>query len=259
MSTRRVVLETRNLCLSFGGLKVIDNLNLKIEENEIRCIIGPNGAGKTTLFNVITGALRPDSGDVYYLGQKITGKPPYGISSRGLGRKFQSPNIFYDLTVADNLRVAAEGKSGLTRLPFHVNDPKFEDDIAGLLKKIGLSDKARSKAADLSHGQKQWLEIGMVLANRPSMLLLDEPTAGMTIAETKQTVGLLRDISANLTTLMIEHDIPFVREIAEKITVLHRGAVLCEGCLADVENNADVRAVYLGTEDQPASTEEATR
>lgn len=256
MSEKRTVLETRDLNKNFGGLKVIDHLNMQIKENEIRCIIGPNGAGKTTLFNVITGALAPDSGDVFYMGQRITGQTPYEIARLGLGRKFQSPNIFYDLSVIDNLRVAAEGKSALGTLTFHSKNARFESMLIDLLAKIRLSDMAAQKAADLSHGQKQWLEIGMVLANQPSVLLLDEPTAGMTISETAQTVGLLRDVAANLTTVIIEHDINFVREIADKITVLHRGAMLCEGCLADIESNPEVRAVYLGAEDQPITTEE---
>ncbi len=241
-----MVLETRNLTKQFGGVVAVNELNYAVEEGELRCLIGTNGAGKTTLFNLVTGALKPTSGEVYFRGVNITGLSPHQICRMGIGRKFQSPNIFQELSVSDNIRVAAQGKSGFLGLALHAYDETFEDQLPTLLKSIRLYEKKDLRASSLSHGQQQWLEIGMVLANRPSLLLLDEPTAGMTMAETRETVGLIRDISAGMTTIVIEHDIGFVREIAETVTVMYRGRVLAEGCLDEVERDEMVRDVYLG-------------
>ena len=241
-----MVLETRNLTKQFGGVVAVNELNYQVEEGELRCLIGTNGAGKTTLFNLVTGALKPTSGEVYFRGVNITGLSPHQICRMGIGRKFQSPNVFQELSVSDNIRVAAQGKAGFLGLVLHTYDETFEDQLPTLLKSIRLYEKKDLRASSLSHGQQQWLEIGMVLANRPSLLLLDEPTAGMTMAETRETVGLIRDISAGMTTIVIEHDIGFVREIAETVTVMYRGRVLAEGCLDEVERDEMVRDVYLG-------------
>jgi urea transport system ATP-binding protein len=241
-----VVLETRGLTKRFGGVVAVDNLDYQVLEGQLRCVIGTNGAGKTTLFNLVTGRLRPTQGEVFFRGTDITGFAPHRICRMGVGRKFQAPNVFQELSVADNIRVAAQGKSGLLHLSLHTYDETFEEELPLLLKKIRLYDKRNLRAASLSHGEQQWLEIGMVLANHPSLLLLDEPTAGMTVAETKETVGLIQNISVGITTIVIEHDIGFVREIAESVTVLHRGRVLAEGCLDEVECDDVVRDVYLG-------------
>jgi urea ABC transporter ATP-binding protein UrtD len=242
----KVVLETRGLTKRFGGVVAVDNLDYRVVEGQLRCVIGTNGAGKTTLFNLVTGRLKPTSGEVCFRGADITGFSPHRICRMGVGRKFQAPNVFHELSVADNIRVAAQGKSGLLRLGLHKYDETFEDELPQILQKIRLYDKKDLRAASLSHGEQQWLEIGMVLANHPVLLLLDEPTAGMTMAETRETVGLIRDISAGTTTIVIEHDIGFVREIAETVTVMHRGRVLAEGCLDEVECDDVVRDVYLG-------------
>jgi len=242
----KVVLETRGLTKRFGGVVAVDDLDYRVLEGELRCVIGTNGAGKTTLFNLVTGRLKPTSGEVSFRETDITGFSPHRICRMGVGRKFQAPNVFQELSVADNIRVAAQGKSGLLQLALHKYDETFEDELPLLLKKIRLYEKKDLRAASLSHGEQQWLEIGMVLANHPILLLLDEPTAGMTIAETKETVGLIRDITEGVTTIVIEHDIGFVREIAEIVTVMHRGRVLAEGCLDEVECDEDVRDVYLG-------------
>lgn len=241
-----MVLETQNLTKQFGGVVAVNELNYAVEEGELRCLIGTNGAGKTTLFNLVTGALKPTSGEVYFRGVNITGLSPHQICRMGIGRKFQSPNVFQELSVSDNIRVAAQGKVGFLDLALHTYDETFEEQLPTLLKSIRLYEKKDLRASSLSHGQQQWLEIGMVLANRPSLLLLDEPTAGMTMAETRETVGLIRDISAGMTTIVIEHDIGFVREIAETVTVMYRGRVLAEGCLDEVERDEMVRDVYLG-------------
>lgn len=246
MERPNLALETRHLTKGFGGLIAINSLNFQVEEGELRCLIGPNGAGKTTLFNLVTGSLKPTSGDVYFRGVRITGLGPHQIASMGVGRKFQVANIFQQLSVADNIRVATEGKSALARLALHEYDEAFEEQLPGLLETIRLYEKKDLRASNLSHGEQQWLEIGMVLASRPSLLLLDEPTAGMTMAETKETVGLIPSISTGITTIVIEHDINFVREIAKKITVMHQGTILAEGCLDEIEHNEVVRDVYLG-------------
>jgi len=243
---RHPILSTRGLEKHFGGLHAIDGLEFTLHEGELRCLIGPNGAGKTTFFNLVTGHLKPTRGTIHFRGARINGLTPHAICRRGIGRKFQVPNVFYDLTVADNLSVAQHGKCGLGQLIFESPGHSHTDEIEEMLEVIGLQAKRDYLASALSHGEKQWLEIGMVLINKPSLLLLDEPTAGMTAEETHETAQLIKRLSQGLTTVVIEHDIKFVREIAEIVTVLHRGRVLAEGPFQEIADNEMVRDIYLG-------------
>jgi len=240
------ILETQSLMKHFGGLQAIDGLDFSLQEGELRCLIGPNGAGKTTFFNLITGYLKPNRGNIYFKGASIAGLPPHAICWKGIGRKFQVPNVFYDLTVLDNLKVAHHGKTKLGRLLLRGQDAEPSERIDSMLETIGLQDKREYLASSLSHGEKQWLEIGMVLVNKPSLLLLDEPTAGMTAGETRETARLIKQLSQGLTTVVIEHDIKFVREIAEIVTVLHRGQILAQGPFEEIARDEMVRNVYLG-------------
>lgn len=237
-----VILETRNLTKRFGGLTAVDHVNLRLDEGELRCIIGPNGCGKTTLFNLISGFYKPSEGQVLYHGQDITGKPVYAISELGIGRKFQVPSVFNQLKVYENVRV-----------PFyfshrHSKAEEADQEIMALLAKVNLDEKKEDLAINLAHGEKQWLEIGMVLASKPRLMLLDEPTAGMTVGETSKTAQLIRSISqeTGISILVIEHDISFVREIAGRITVMYKGALFKEGSYEEIQADSEVREIYLG-------------
>jgi len=214
----------------------------------LQCIIGPNGCGKTTLFNLITGYYRPSAGTVFFADQDITAKPVHVISKLGIGRKFQIPGIFEQLTVYENIRVPFFANQ---RQPMFVGsrlDSDSHQKIMEHLSDINLVDKADEFARNLAHGEKQWLEIGMVLASKPRLMLLDEPTAGMTVMETHQTAKLIQEISktTGITILVIEHDIRFVREIASRITVMYKGAIFREGNYQEINSDEAVREIYLG-------------
>ena len=242
-----VLLEVKDLHKSFGALVVTEGLSLTFAAGELRCIIGPNGAGKTTLFNMITGTFRPDRGQVVFQGKDITNLQPYQICRRGLVRKFQVPTVFNELSVYDNLRLAFQGGIKLERLVFAKKGaPDEGEKITQILDEIHLSGREAVTAANLSHGEKQWLEIGMALAQRPLMLLLDEPTAGMSPQETMETSRIISKIADSTTTVVIEHDIKFLREIGNHVTVLHGGNVLMEGTFESVAADPLVRDVYLG-------------
>lgn len=243
------ILELRDVEKSFGGLMAIHDLSLTVNEGELRCVIGPNGAGKTTLFNLISGALRPDEGEVLFQGQRLHGVSVMQRSRLGIGRKFQSPNIFANLTVEDNLRVAARGTQPIAGLLRSTRVASLEAKIEEILALILLDEKRNHVGLTLSHGEKQWLEIGMVLVNGPKLMLLDEPTAGMTPAETYQTSQLINDIAEETTTIVIEHDLKFIREIANIVTVLHYGTVLTTGPVDEIAQNEEVREAYLGTKE----------
>jgi urea ABC transporter ATP-binding protein UrtD len=241
-------LEVNKVTKRFGGLTAIKDLNLKIDESELRCIIGPNGAGKTTIFNLICGNLEPDDGQILFKGESLNGMSVAERSRRGIGRKFQSPAIFGGLTVRENLEVAALGKSSIRK----ISSPRTEQlqyQVEEVLEKIELEDKRDTVALELSHGKKQWLEIGMVLTSSPLLLLLDEPTAGMTPAETHRTSKLIQRICEEIPAIVIEHDLKFVREIGTNITVLHRGGILAEGPIDEIARNETVRQAYLGKKD----------
>ncbi|MFN8454486.1 MAG: ATP-binding cassette domain-containing protein [Anaerolineae bacterium] len=222
------ILEIQNLSKHFGGLLALNKLSLSIEAGELRCIIGPNGAGKTTLFGLISGKIKPDEGQIVFKGQALNRLSTQQISRLGIGRKFQSPTIFGNLSVLANLQVAARGKASLSDLIFS-GGQNVSAKLEEILETIQLTEKCWQPAQLLSHGEKQWLEIGMVLASQPSLLLLDEPTAGMTPAETHQTAQLIRYISGQMTTIVIEHDLKFIREIGQTVTVLQHGSLLAQG------------------------------
>ena len=241
-------LEVNKVTKRFGGLTAIKDLNLKIDERELRCIIGPNGAGKTTIFNLICGNLEPDDGQILFKGESLNGMSVSERSRRGIGRKFQSPAIFGCLTVRENLEVAALGKSSIRKITSPRTE-KLQGRITEVLEKIELEDKRDTVAQELSHGEKQWLEIGMVLTSNPLLLLLDEPTAGMTPAETHRTSILIQRISEEIPAIVIEHDLKFVREIGTNITVLHRGGILAEGHIDEIARDETVRQAYLGKKD----------
>jgi len=243
-----ILLRVDHVTRTFGGFVAIDDISLDIKHGEMRCIIGPNGAGKTTLFNVITGQLRPNSGRVYFMGRDITYDSIETICNKGVSRKFQTPSIFTNLTLLENILVAGYGKTSLSRHFFGMVTPKNRERSLEILKRIKLEAKADHLASSLSHGERQWLEIGMLLRNEPELLLLDEPTAGMTPVETKATAQLIQANLSGITTIVIEHDLKFLREIADEVTVLHRGSILAQGIFDEIEKNEQVKKVYLGRE-----------
>jgi urea transport system ATP-binding protein len=238
------VLSVRNLRRSFAGIHALDGVDLAVDRGDLLGIIGPNGAGKSTLFNVITGLLPPSSGRVHLERDDITGLPPHRITRLGIGRKFQVPNVFDHLSVRQNLVVAARGRQ---RIPALLSRGEADlSHVEAILERLGLEAKDGVLADELSHGERQWLEIGALLANEPRILLLDEPTAGMTMDETRRTEALLRDLSEGHTVVVIEHNIRFIREVAKRVVVMHRGKVLTSGPIAQIEADDAVRDVYLG-------------
>ena len=232
---------------SFDGFKAINNLSLAVEAGELRAVIGPNGAGKTTMMDIITGKTRPDRGEVLWnMTTDLTRLDEAEVARLGIGRKFQKPTVFETHTVEDNIRLALKAGRGVFATLFHRADAAEEARVAALLEEVRLTQQAGLPAADLSHGQKQWLEIAMLLAQEPELLLVDEPAAGMTDAETMETARLLRSIAGTRTVIVVEHDMEFVRALDCRVTVLHQGSVLAEGSLESVSARPDVIEVYLG-------------
>jgi urea transport system ATP-binding protein len=233
--------------VSFDGFKAINDLSFVLLPGEMRAVIGPNGAGKTTMMDIITGKTRPDAGDVLFQGSiDLTKHDEADIATMGIGRKFQKPTVFESLTVEDNLALALAGARGVFQTLFHRRSQAGEGRIREVLDTIRLSHLRDRLGSSLSHGQKQWLEIGMLLAQDPKLLLVDEPVAGMTDAETEETARLLRDISKDHSVVVVEHDMGFVRELGVKVTCLHEGSVLSEGTLDHVSADPRVVEVYLG-------------
>lgn len=234
--------------VSFEGFKALDNLSLIMESGELRAIIGPNGAGKTTMMDVITGRVRPDAGDVFYDNQTIdlTALDESQIASLGIGRKFQKPTVFDQQTIKNNLYLALKANRGIWATLFFKPSVGQQRVVEQTLNKIKLTDKQDDLAGSLSHGQKQWLEIGMLLVQDSQLLLVDEPAAGMTDAETEQTARLLQEISDTKSVMVVEHDMEFVKALDCKVTVLHEGSVLAEGSHSEVQTNDAVIEVYLG-------------
>jgi branched-chain amino acid transport system ATP-binding protein len=243
-----VILRTDRLTMRFGGLIALNHVSISISRGEIRAVIGPNGAGKSTLFNCLTGVLRPTSGQIVFDGEDITGLPPHRISQKAIARSYQITNILPGATVLENVRIAVQSRHhSWSLLRHHRSYGDVIERALAVLGSVGLADKADDLAANLSHGEQRNLEIGIALATEPKLLCLDEPTAGMSVTETHATVELIRRIGANLTILIVEHDMEVVMGLARTITVLHYGEVLAEGAPADIQANPRVQEVYLKT------------
>jgi urea transport system ATP-binding protein len=247
MRLRDKILHIERLTVSFDGFKALNELTLHIEPGELRCIIGPNGAGKTTMMDVITGKTRPDSGTARFC-QKLNllsmSEPE--IAQAGIGRKFQKPTVFEQLTVVENLELALAGRKSFMKMLLARRTAAQHRRIDKVLEIIGLASRREALASVLSHGQKQWLEIGMLLMQEPRLLLVDEPVAGMTPQEIQRTARLLESLAGEHSVVVVEHDMDFVRSIARRVTVLHEGRVLVEGDMDRVQNDPRVIDVYLG-------------
>ncbi|WP_336269376.1 urea ABC transporter ATP-binding protein UrtD [Vreelandella arctica] len=248
------ILYMEDVIVSFDGFKAINNLNLTINDGELRCIIGPNGAGKTTMMDIITGKTRPNSGSVWFGSRhNLLHMNEPDIASLGIGRKFQKPTVFEALSVFENLELAmAADKRIFPTLTARMTG-EIKDRIDEVLETIGLTALRHQPAGILSHGQKQWLEIGMLLMQRPRLLLVDEPVAGMTEQEMERTAELLTGLAGKQSVVVVEHDMGFVRSIARQVTVLHQGSVLAEGTMDQVSNDPKVIEVYLGADDEEAA------
>lgn len=247
MSQRQFILALEGVTKAFDGFKAINDLSFYVDEGELRVIIGPNGAGKSTMLDLITGRTRPDAGKIEFQGAiDLTSMNEYQINRIGIGRKFQTPSVYTDHTVFENVLLSLEGSRSVWHALFSRVTPAQKDRIHAVLETVGLGHKADVKAGSLSHGQKQWLEIGMLLAQNPKLLLVDEPAAGMTDEETRKTGELLISLAGKHTIVVIEHDMVFVRQIARTVTVLHQGSLLCEGTVDEVQSNERVQEVYLG-------------
>ncbi|MDX2100742.1 MAG: urea ABC transporter ATP-binding protein UrtD [Leptolyngbyaceae cyanobacterium bins.59] len=242
------VLSVKGLKVVFSGFQALKGVDLEVGDREIVTIIGPNGAGKSTLLDAIVGKSSVSSGHVYFHGKDITNHAPHEIARMGIGRKFQNPNVYNDLTVYENILLALKGSHGvLASIRAKLTHAK-RDKIESVLDRVALLEKAYTPVGSLSHGQKQWVEIGMVIAQDPSLVLLDEPTAGMTPDETFATGDIIKTISQDHSVVVIEHDMDFVKQIAERIVVLHQGEKLTEGTVQEVQTNSKVIEVYLGRE-----------
>jgi len=243
------ILETENVTVSFDGFKALNQLNFSMDVGELRVVIGPNGAGKTTFLDVITGKVQPTVGQVLFKGRNLRSLPEYKIARLGIGRKFQTPRIYLNLTPRENLEITSNRNKNAFSTLFGRSHPAENKNIKGLLETIGLTAKADIRAGLLSHGEKQRLEIGMLVAQSPDLLLVDEPVAGLTDEETYNIGELLLALAQSHSILVIEHDMEFVRQIARKVTVLHEGSVLCEGNFEEVQNDSRVIEVYLGKQE----------
>ncbi|MDW8370676.1 MAG: urea ABC transporter ATP-binding protein UrtD [Geminicoccaceae bacterium] len=242
-----ILLYLDGVTVSFDGFKALDSLSLVLEEGELRTVIGPNGAGKTTMMDVITGKTRPDAGTVLFQGGvDLLGLDETAIARLGIGRKFQKPTVFDRLTVEENLELATQGGWGVRRLLAGRLEPEAAERIERTLATVGLAELRHEEAGRLAHGQRQWLEIGMLLVQEPRLILLDEPVAGMSDAETAKTAELILRLKGRHTIVVVEHDMHFVRELGAKVTVLHEGRVLAEGPVEAVQSDPAVVEVYLG-------------
>jgi branched-chain amino acid transport system ATP-binding protein len=241
------ILKTVELTKTFGGLSAVQNVNFSIEEGDLQSIIGPNGAGKSTFFKLITGEIKPSSGQILYFNKDITALPQTKISHLGIAVAYQITNIFPMLSVFENIRVAAQSRKTTFNLWSKALAHKdLTEETRAILELIGLQDLQQEIAANLSHGDRKRLEIGIALATKPKLLLLDEPTAGLSPPETRQTIELIKKIAAGLTIILVEHKMKVVMEVSTKITVLYYGSLLVQGTPDDIRNNAEVRRVYLG-------------
>jgi urea transport system ATP-binding protein len=261
------ILEIENLTVNFDGFRALNHLSFSLDTGELRVIIGPNGAGKTTFLDIITGKTKPTEGLVRFKGRNLRPYSEHQIAQLGIGRKFQTPRIYLNLSPRENLELACNRHKTVLPTLFKRTPSPEKRTVSGLLETIGLIPKADLQANLLSHGEKQWLEIGMLVAQSPDLLLVDEPVAGLTDEETERTGELLISLAQSHSIIVIEHDMEFVRQIARQVTVLHQGSVLCEGTIDEVQNDPRVIEVYLGQEMQhdddkhpmsvPVSTEDA--
>lgn len=241
-----LLLSVDGVSVEYAGFKALDGFSLTLQRGEVRVVIGPNGAGKSTLCDTIIGRVRPTSGRVVFRGEEIQRLPEQAIVARGICRKFQAPGVLGSLSVRDNVALAARRDRRWWH-SFGTGIPAEErEGIAAILAQVGLSDLAERPAGELAHGQKQWLEIGMVLATGAELILLDEPTAGMGPAETRRTADLIRGLGAARTVLVIDHDMSFVEQLDAGVTVMHQGRFLCQGTIAEIRADPQVAAVYLG-------------
>jgi urea transport system ATP-binding protein len=247
MTNADTLLYLDGVSVAFDGFRAIDNLSLVLRRGEMRAVIGPNGAGKTTMMDIVTGKTRPDAGEVFFDGiHDLTRHDEAEIAMLGIGRKFQKPTVFESHTVDDNIALSLKGQRTVRSALFGRSSVEERRKIDGILALVRLEHRRRDLAAGLSHGQKQWLEVGMLLAQDPKLLLIDEPVAGMTDAETEETARLLKDIAKDHSVVVVEHDMHFVRELGVKVTCLHEGSVLAEGSLDHVSSDPRVIEVYLG-------------
>jgi urea transport system ATP-binding protein len=251
MARQNFHLWVDNISVAFDGFKALTDLTLTLDKGELRCIIGPNGAGKTTLMDVITGKTRPDQGAVYLVKEDkeqtlLTTMAEHEVAQLGIGRKFQRPTVFQGHSVFENIELSLASNRGVFHSLFSLLKAEQRDKIDEILGIVGLSQRREIRAGLLSHGEKQWLEIGMLLALDPSILLVDEPIAGMTHQETEKTAELLQSLAGKHTVVVVEHDMDFIRSIAKTVTVLHQGRVLAEGSMDKVQNDPKVIEVYLG-------------
>jgi branched-chain amino acid transport system ATP-binding protein len=243
------MLETRDLTRTFGGLAAVDRVSLAVERGEVHSIIGPNGAGKTTLFNLITGGLAPTSGRIVFKGADVTGLAPPAIFRRGIVRSFQVSHLFPKLTVHQNVELMVYGRVRTSGSPFgrsRESAGAVRARVRGMLERLGIAGRAEEFAGTLSHGDRRLVEIAMALAAEPELLLLDEPTAGMSSEETRQTAAVLKSLAPAVTLVIVEHDMSVVMSISDRVSVLHRGRILAEGRPDEIRANPEVQAVYLG-------------
>ena len=244
-------LELQNVSVSFSGFLAVDQVSLSVDKGETRVIIGPNGAGKTTIIDMITGKTAPTSGKVLLDGAEISGRNPHEIAGKyKVGRKFQGPSLFDYLTVYENIEVALAGHSSILKTFLYRKNRAIAEEIKTILDQINLYGKRDVISTSLSHGERQWLEMGMVIAQKPQLITLDEPTAGMTADETYKTGEMIKTMMKDKTVIVVEHDIDFVEQIAETVSVLHQGKVLAEGSFAEVKRNPKVVQVYLKDDDE---------
>ena len=246
-------LKIENVVVDFMGFKAINGISMEVDEGELRVIIGPNGAGKTTLMDLITGKTAPSLGKISFNGKAITGKSIHSIAADyGIGRKFQGPNLFDNMSVWDNLEISLAGFSTALKTLFYHKTREIKSKIEETLKIINLYEEKDEFACNLSHGQRQWLEIGMVMMQSPKLIIFDEPTAGMTADETYKTGKMIKNLQGKHTILVVEHDMDFVKQVAEKVSVLHMGKMFAEGTFDEISNNEKVIQIYLKDEENEA-------
>ena len=246
---QETLLNLKDVSVSFEGFLALNNLNLTLSKGELRAVIGPNGAGKTTFLDVITGKVKPTKGDVFFKGKSLVGKKEHKIARIGVGRKFQSPRVFENLSVQKNLEISVSQYSSTIKLIANKPSEIKLEEVKKLMKIVNLSSQSEIKAGSLSHGQKQWLEIAMLLGQKPALMLIDEPVAGLTDEETELTADLLKSLSGENTVLVIDHDMDFIRRLESNVTVLNQGSVLCEGSMDEIQSDPKVIEVYLGKQE----------